>query len=620
MRGRNNFKRNVRGRSRRTRRSSALKRNMRGRSRRTRRPSALTRLASFSCVVMGCRGMNCETRHSQTSLKATQTITFDTKYVVTGGGYQIGEPLAVTGMSATPDPRTRIPTSWSCALSKPGRSSCVARACKIPPAAHCFPGNPGHAWMKCPHSTKEAGGESLLLTAPGYQLPRSSVKMSLAEVGIPAWEPKVRSTCPTAYGIALRHSRKRSIIHKGKFIGMERANKLMFTSSLSWLTEGPSRVLASYSCCRFRGFPCNLRGSRGVAGQDADSILAGLKVTGYVDFRDESVDRQKLTSKDVNCLWRKDAGKGVLDGDALLKQLTPAMRSVQTKANANPKGCAAMFKKKRIRVESLKVTMETLRRKIRTQASAAKRKVHHSIGELAGITTPSGKKFIKPAAQRQLQDAATAAVKSGPAFEEFRAAEQAYKEANQTLAAEQKGRYTDMGAADMNKKSPMHSDSGPGKCDSTFTRCCKCARKSGCVKCTGPGKYNCDANLFPNGHYAPPKYPASCTKGYGIIVTDPYLSTGYCQKIPAASGQCTEACHPKTLHDVHTRLACSKVCTISVTDENYGTSQLCHMGKVVSCECKSFSQVTKKCSAWKCTSVKQGNPPLSACANGLLSF
>ena len=72
---------------------------------------------------------------------------------------------------------------------------------------------------------------------------------------------------------------------------------------------------------------------------------------------------------------------------------------------------------------------------------------------------------------------------------------------------------------------------------------------------------------------------------------------------------------PTSISEVHSNLAISKVCTVTVTNEDTAGKVACEVTKLVLCKCDEKTRIdqTKKCLGWKCLVSKKSLTEDSEC-------
>jgi len=136
----------------------------------------------------------------------------------------------------------------------------------------------------------------------------------------------------------------------------------------------------------------------------------------------------------------------------------------------------------------------------------------------------------------------------------------------------------------------------------------------------------------------------SLLRYYGFVMRDPYLGTGFCKSFPVmperirksrkpeimvvqdptSSGNpdrgiqiqpelCETLCFPNAgITEVHTRLACTKLCVFKGLDEASELSAMCYVHKLMQCACQdadaSSGPKHAPCRSWKCEVQKTAKP------------
>jgi len=146
------------------------------------------------------------------------------------------------------------------------------------------------------------------------------------------------------------------------------------------------------------------------------------------------------------------------------------------------------------------------------------------------------------------------------------------------------------------------------KCDGVCHKSCR-----GCV---GPERYHCK-DVTGHGACGPPS--SLSNERSGLLMMDPYLKTGICIPFPKTTkdreSNCKEMQSPTSISEVHSNLAISKVCTVTVTNEDTGGKVSCELTKLVLCKCDESTRVNKraKCLGWKCLVSKKSLTEDSSC-------
>merc|ERR1712166_1424940 len=139
---------------------------------------------------------------------------------------------------------------------------------------------------------------------------------------------------------------------------------------------------------------------------------------------------------------------------------------------------------------------------------------------------------------------------------------------------------------------------------------------SSCRGCVGPERYHCK-DVTGQGACGPPS--SLSNERSGLLMMDPYLKTGICIPFPKTTkdreSNCKEMQSPTSISEVHSNLAISKVCTVTVTNEDTGGKVSCELTKLVLCKCDESTRVNKraKCLGWKCLVSKKSLTEDSSC-------
>lgn len=170
------------------------------------------------------------------------------------------------------------------------------------------------------------------------------------------------------------------------------------------------------------------------------------------------------------------------------------------------------------------------------------------------------------------------------------------------LKEKHKGLIADLAVA--MRKYPTSSHKCDGVCHST------------CRGCVGPEYYHCKDVT---GHGACGPSSSLSNNRSGLLMMDPYLKTGICIPFPKANedreSNCIEIQSPTSISEVHSNLAISKVCTVTVTNEDTRGKVSCEVTKLVLCKCDESTRLNKraKCLGWKCLVSKKSLTEDSSC-------